>query len=420
MVFGSLKINVPYRHLLRTMRRAICMSTLVIMWLFLLSPGELSLASDDLTMPGDKQKDQHGSLRGLREYAAGPIPQAEATAPNSPVLPPAALPVFEPYSGPAASIQNMTAAAAYNPASTEYPTGNTASVEAANTVDPNLCSYTNCGLVTPESCPDYTNRAAAALGYINYLDQGTTYCAIPPWRHSSCCGQTCETDTDCPSQYHCQSGYPNGSQFCRKCDTCSTTSVSKCKNDQNCWSCCLSEDQRSCGLGNFYFNMVIDGNVCCPSRPASFRFSQNPLSCSCGSQQNCPAAPSPPPPPTRFPPPPPSPPPPFGGSTSSRSPGTPQSPSGSSGSTATTTITQGQSSDGTAASCFPTSAMVYTPSGSKTMGEVKIGEKVSKSCACLCLWIPIEISRFCTAFLIKIMEVIAFRQACQVCKHAHS
>lgn len=162
-----------------------------------------------------------------------------------------------------------------------------------NTYNPTRCQ-TSCN----SNCQAYTAANGATLNYNVYIQAGNTgTCNCGFWGLSTCasydcCIQVCDVDSDCPSSYFCQQGYPSPiGAACKKCDACGITSNAKCQTDQSCgFSCCLDT------LSSFgcYTGVIgsIDTSpaVCCPSDASSTEEPYNDNRCSCLTQQTCPNA----------------------------------------------------------------------------------------------------------------------------------
>lgn len=163
-----------------------------------------------------------------------------------------------------------------------------------NTYNPTRCQ-TSCN----SNCQAYTAANGGTLNYNNYIQAGNTGtcgCGFL-WLEScpsySCCIQVCDVDSDCPSSYFCQQGYPSPiGAACKKCDACGVTSNVKCQADQSCgFSCCLDtlNSYGGCytGVVGSYSNSAA---ACCPTDPSSSRAPYNNNQCSCLTQQTCPNA----------------------------------------------------------------------------------------------------------------------------------
>ena len=234
---------------------------------------------------------QPSSLRSLLSVvAAQNLSGVEsAPAPGAVPAPPAVVPLLAPSMSPLGSLPYQSNTPALN--------GTSAAIEAANTVDTSYCGLSNCGLTGPGSCQDYTSNNAAQLGFLNYLQYTTVPCGTGNYfTQYRCCAQVCDLDSDCPSSYYCQSGYTSGLKYCKACAACGSTTVQKCRSDQNCpYPSCLSQDGASCGYANSASSIVISPDACCPSNPSGFQGCPHGIqSCTCTTAQTCLVPPPPP------------------------------------------------------------------------------------------------------------------------------
>ena len=244
---------------------------------------------------------QPSSLRNLLSVVAAQNLTGvdSAPAPGAVPAPPAVVPLLAPSMSPLSSLPYQSNSPAFNKT--------VAAIESANTVDTTYCGLSNCGWTGPGSCQDYTANNAAQLGFLNYLQYTTVSCgAGNHFTQYQCCSQVCDLDGDCPSSYYCQSGYTSGLKYCKACAACGSTTIQKCKSDQNCpYPSCLSQDGASCGYANSASSIVISPDACCPSNPPSFRGCPNGIqSCTCTTAQTCLVPPpplSPPPPASSYP-----------------------------------------------------------------------------------------------------------------------
>lgn len=163
-----------------------------------------------------------------------------------------------------------------------------------NTYNPTRCQ-TSCN----SNCEAYTAANGATLTYNNYIQAGNTgscscgFLGFQTCASYDCCIQVCDVDSDCPSSYFCQQGYPFPiGAACKKCDACGVTSNAKCQTDQSCgFSCCLDTLN---SYGGCYTGVIgsydVSPAACCPSDASSSGEPYNNNECSCLSQQTCPNA----------------------------------------------------------------------------------------------------------------------------------
>ncbi len=163
-----------------------------------------------------------------------------------------------------------------------------------DTYNPTRCQ-TSCN----SNCEAYTAANGATLTYNNYIQAGNTgscscgFLGFQTCASYDCCIQVCDVDSDCPSSYFCQQGYPSPiGAACKKCDACGITSNAKCQADQSCgFSCCLDTLN---SYGGCYTGVIgsyeVSPAACCPSDASSSEEPYNNNECSCLSQQTCPNA----------------------------------------------------------------------------------------------------------------------------------
>ena len=169
-----------------------------------------------------------------------------------------------------------------------------AAIQAANTVNVAACGLPPCGT----SCALWSIGSAAQLNNHFYLQYGATTSCDFFYTQYSCCIQACQVDADCPSTYQCLPS-ANAGPVCTLCDSCGSTTNTKCQADQKCrYPCCLTASQDACyvpGLGDNV--QLTDAADCCPSSDRSgsnvMDMPDGVSSCTCNSPQTCPSLLSP-------------------------------------------------------------------------------------------------------------------------------